>query len=240
MTQRALASNHFAFIAAHRGRVRHKPTFVDVVGDVDALSSWTPLGPDVPLPDEVTNVRLFPWSGAGWHERLAAQGFQLTETLVYMETPAKPLARPLADLFEVSTVADDEAAAEFASVQAAAFLDQDNPADDWWRSALRAAAVRNHTDPRQTFYLLHVAGRPTSVALTVNSDDVCGIYAVATVPDSRGRGFAGALLDRIRYDCVSHGGTRLALQVVAGSDAERLYRKAGFTETFRSSSYRRC
>ncbi|WP_372446405.1 GNAT family N-acetyltransferase [Kribbella aluminosa] len=65
---------------------------------------------------------------------------------------------------------------------------------------------------------------------------VVGVYAVATKPQYRGRGLATSLLAQVRRDAA---GRRLTLQVVEGSDAERLYLNAGFRPAYRSPPLRR-
>jgi GNAT superfamily N-acetyltransferase len=96
--------------------------------------------------------------------------------------------------------------------------------------------VKNYSAPEQSLYVLRVDGDPASVTLVLRSGPVTGIYAVATKPAYRGRGLASALLAQARRDAA---GGRLTLQVVEGSDAERLYLKLGFRPAFRSPHFRR-
>lgn len=227
----ALLDNHLAFLAAHRGEVRRTDAGIEVVGEDDFFSCWIPLTSDIALPGGTAAVRLVPWSGDGWVDRLLAAGFEPAEVLVHMEAAADEA--PGEPLPPVDT---DEDAVAFAEVQAAAFLGEDDPDVDWWREKLREMAVRNYTAPDQSFYLLRVDGDPASVTLVFRSGDVFGIYAVATKPAYRGRGLASALLGQARRDAA---GGRLTLQVVEGSAAERLYLKLGFRPVFRSPHFRR-
>ncbi|TCC50761.1 N-acetyltransferase [Kribbella capetownensis] len=226
-----LLDNHLAFLAAHRGEVRRSAAAIEVVGEAKEFSAWIPLTGEAELPEGTATVRLVPWSGAGWEERLSAAGFEPAEVLVHMEAPPGPVdGKPL------PAIQSDEDARAFAEVQGAAFLDDDDPDIEWWRAMLREKAVKNYSAPEQSLYVLRVDGDPASVTLVLRSGPVTGIYAVATKPMYRGRGLASTLLDQARRDAA---GARLTLQVVEGSDAERLYLKLGFRPAFRSPHFRR-
>jgi len=227
----ALLDNHLAFLAAHRGGVRRGAAGIDVVGEDEFFSCWIPLTAEAAIPVGASAVRLVPWSGDGWEQRLMEAGFEPAEVLVHMEAPvAEADGEPLA------AVATDEDAEAFAEVQAAAFLGEDDPDVDWWRQKLREMALRNYSAPDQSQYLLRVDGDPASITLVFRTGEVFGIYAVATKPAYRGRGLASTLLGQARRDAA---GGRLTLQVVEGSAAERLYLKAGFRPVFRSPHFRR-
>ncbi|NUT34845.1 MAG: GNAT family N-acetyltransferase [Hamadaea sp.] len=236
----ALAENHFAFMAAQRGTIRRTETAVELIGLADFLSWWSPLTDSADLPETARSVRLFPWNGS-WHERLAALGFTQTAQLSYMEAPVGPgrLTPPAGVAIDV--VGSDEDAEVFARTQTEGFLTAEDSEDEatWWGAFCRAVALRNYADPAQTFYVLRQDGRPAAVSLTVTTGDVCGVYAVATPAQHRRQGFATLLLDRISDDAYRRGDTTLGLQVDVGSDAERLYRAAGFTPSFVSTLYSR-
>ncbi|MEV0284540.1 GNAT family N-acetyltransferase [Kribbella sp. NPDC050820] len=226
-----LLDNHLAFLAAHRGHIRRAADGIEVVGADDFFSCWIPLTADVDVPEGTAAVRLVPWSGEGWEERLTAAGFEPAEVLVHMEAPAdEATGEPL------EAIASDEDAEAFAEVQADAFLGEDDADVDWWRQELRKMALRNYRAPDQSLYLLRVDGNPASITLVFRTADVFGIYAVATKPAYRGRGLASELLGQARRDAA---GGRLTLQVVGGSAAERLYLKLGFRPVFRSPHFRR-
>ena len=227
----ALLDNHLAFLAAHRGEVRRSAAGIEVVGESDEFSAWIPLDPAAGIPPGTTTVRLVPWSGPGWENRLTAAGFEPAEVLVHMEAPAEPVAGE-----PIAAISTDQDAAGFAEVQSAAFLDEDEPDYDWWRKMLLETALRNYREPDQSLYLLRVDGDPASVTLVMRSGPVLGVYAVATKPAYRGRGLATTLLAQARRDAA---GGPLTLQVVEGSDAERLYLKLGFRRAFRSPHFRR-
>lgn len=202
-----------------------------MVGEDAYFSAWIPLTADAELPAGTATVRLVPWSGDGWEKRLVAAGFEATEVLVHMEAPPDAV-----DGDPITPIATDEDAVAFAEVQGAAFLDDDDPDIEWWRAMLREKAVKNYSAPEQSLYLLRVDGDPAAVTLVLRSGPVTGIYAVATKPAYRGRGLASTLLAQARRDAA---GGRLTLQVVEGSDAERLYLKLGFRPAFWSPHFRR-
>lgn len=227
----ALLDNHLAFLAAHRGEVRRSAAGIEVVGDSDEFSAWIPLTADAEIPSGTTTVRLVPWSGDGWEERLTGAGFEPAEVLVHMEASTGSV-----DGERVAAISSDEDAVAFAEVQSAVFLDQDDPDLEWWGKAFLEMALRNYREPDQSFYLLRVGDDPASVTLVLRTGAVFGVYAVATKPAYRGRGLASALLAQARRDAA---GGRLTLQVMEGSDAERLYLSLGFRPSFRSQHFRR-
>ncbi|MFF0270109.1 GNAT family N-acetyltransferase [Kribbella sp. NPDC004536] len=227
----ALLENHLAFLAAHRGDVRRSADAIEVVGESEEFSVWIPLSPSAELPAGVNAVRLVPDSGPGWEERLAAAGFMAAEVLVHMEAPAgSAQGEPVAP---ITTERDAEA---FAEVQGAVFLEVGEPDYDWWREMFVERAVQNYCAPNQSLYLLRVDGDPASITLVLRTELVTGVYAVATKPQYRGRGLATRLLEQARQEAA---GGRLTLQVVEGSDAERLYLNLGFRPAYRSPHFRR-
>jgi GNAT superfamily N-acetyltransferase len=227
----ALLDNHLAFLAAHRGQVRRSAGGIEVIGESDEFSAWIPLSASAGIPAGTATVRLVPWSGEGWAERLVAAGYEPAEVLVHMEAPADPV-----DGEPVAAIESDEDAAAFAEVQGAAFLDEDEPDYEWWWQMFVDMALRNYQAPDQSLYLLRVDGDPAAVTLVLRTGPVFGVYAVATKPAYRGRGLASRLLAQARRDA---GGGRLTLQVVEGSEAERLYLRLGFRVAFRSAHFRR-
>ncbi|WUJ68070.1 GNAT family N-acetyltransferase [Kribbella soli] len=226
----ALLDNHLAFLAAHRGAVRRSAAAIEVVGESDEFSAWIPLSATAELPAGTSTVRLVPWSGAGWAERLTAAGFEPAEVLVHMEASAGS-----AEGDPIAAIDSDADAVGFAEVQSAAFLEVGEPDYDWWQKMFVERAVQNYRAPDQSLYLLRVDGEPASSTLVLRTGSVVGVYAVATKPQYRGRGLATALLAQARRDAA---GGRLTLQVVEGSDAERLYLKLGFRPAFRSPHFR--
>lgn len=226
-----LLDNHLAFLAAHRGEVRRSAGSIEVVGESDEFSAWTPLSPIAELPAGTSTVRLVPWSGPGWVERLTAEGFAPAEVLVHMEASAGEVEGE-----PVAAIDSDADAVGFAEVQSAAFLEVGEPDYDWWQKMFVERALQNYRAPDQSLYLLRVDGDPASSTLVLRMGSVVGVYAVATKPQYRGRGLATTLLAQARRDAT---GGRLTLQVVEGSDAERLYLKLGFRRAFRSPYFRR-
>jgi GNAT superfamily N-acetyltransferase len=238
-----LLDNHLAFIAHHRGEVHYQESAIVVLGDADFLSCWIPTDDSAIVPDAVHTVRTVPWSGRVWPAQLHAYGFEPAEVLHYMEAPVRQellsnTARGVIDA-EVIQVASRDDAFAFADAQAGGFLEQSDEHSAWWRLTFEQMALKNYTDSAQFFYFIRAEGVPAAVALGLRTDKVFGIYAVATRPEFRGRGFSSALLARLQDRAIEGGSDRLALQVVAGSYAEQLYRKLGFQVAFRSPAYRR-
>jgi GNAT superfamily N-acetyltransferase len=235
----ALAENHFAFMAAQRGSIRRTATSIELIGRAEFLSWWTPLTSSAEVPESARCVRLFSWHNESWSGRLHDLGFTATGQLSYMEAPLTPGRIELPEGVSVAAVAADEDAVAFSETQAEGFLSPNDPMAQWWRPVLREVALHNYQNPAEHFYLLRYAGEPAAVSLTLTTGRLSGIYAVATPPMYRRRGFATVLLERIRHDAHRRGDTTLGLQVEVGSAAEHLYLKAGFTSSFLSTIYER-
>lgn len=229
--------NHLAFFDTHRGHVRYEPQAVWIDGLVPSLCSWTPLNDQAPLPAEANIVRLIPSCGASWESRIGREGYSRAEALAYMELPADaPIVRVHRsdDELSIGIVSDDDAAQDFAKVQAAAFLTQASDAD-WWVDCFATMAVRNFSRPEQRLYLARSGGVAAAVLLALDVAEVTGIYAVATVPHFQRRGLSTALLARALRDT----DRPLILQAIVGSYAHGFYARLGFAECYRSQIWRR-
>jgi hypothetical protein len=191
-TLRPLLHNHLTFISTHRGRVRFREGAIDVEGDRDFLSHWIPTEENARMPRTVHTVRIVPWSGQEWPERLRRAGLEPAEVLLYMEQPLHPdLPADASDeVIEVIEVTNPTDALAFAHVQCDGFLDRDDPHNTWWRATFERMARKNHNDPNQFFYLGRAEGTPAAVTLVVRTEELYGVYAVATRPEFRRRGFA--------------------------------------------------
>jgi hypothetical protein len=156
---------------------------------------------------------------------LAGRAYQLT----HMSLPQGALSapRPRADV-RVELVRDEAALNSFTQVQAAGFADEGDydTLFDWMLDKnARAFPLRD-----QHYYLLRLDGAPASVLLTVDTSEAVGVYAVATPSPLRKRGLSSHLLAQVCANAPTS--KQICLQVMRGSDAERLYAKLGFQERF--------
>jgi GNAT superfamily N-acetyltransferase len=92
-------------------------------------------------------------------------------------------------------------------------------------------AFRNMGDTAR-WYLATVDGRPAGTAILFQGPAAAQVLAVGTLPSLRGRGVAGAVMRHLirEWQAIGHG--FLFLDTTPGSDAERLYRKLGFTSAY--------
>ena len=81
-----------------------------------------------------------------------------------------------------------------------------------------------------------VGGRPVSTATLFSAAGASGLYLVATVPEARRRGYAGALTRHALAAARSDGGTVAVLQ--ATREGHHLYRNLGFDECCEIGVYR--
>lgn len=223
----ALYANHRRFLEAQRGALtRHEGCDV-VHGDIPAfqIAMLHDVGAAAEAAQHAAFVFAPPWADPG------PQGFEgLAYQLTYMSLPRGALPSPsLRDRFVVMEATDETELSAFTEVQAAGFADSEEERPElyaWmWDKNQRALGLRD-----QHFYCLWLNDEPVSVLLTVDSGDVLGIYAVATPPSLRQRGLSSYLLGSICARALEH--QQVCLQVMRGSDAERLYTKLGFVERF--------
>ena len=116
---------------------------------------------------------------------------------------------------------------QFSHVQTASFLDSAE-AYEAWHAFLSAANQRNLTSENQTFYIGYLDGKPVGVCLPVLSDDVAGIYAVATLAEYRKKGVSTTIMKQAITDARKAGYQTVALQVAANSYAQSFYEGLGF------------
>ncbi len=70
-------------------------------------------------------------------------------------------------------------------------------------------------DPPARLYLARVGGVPASTVVTYEEDGECGVYLVATLPEVRGRGLAGAMVAHALSEARERGCTTSSLQATA-------------------------
>ena len=236
----AAFGNHLAFLGKHRGRLLADAGGWTLHGASPALSCWTPGPGHVDIPRECTTVRLGPWCGTDWDDRLTGAGFRPGERLAYMELDYLGTEPRTASDVEIDVARTDTSLRHFAAVQAAGFATGDAEIDGWWTPFFAEVALANGLDADQSFYLARVDGHAAATTLVVRAAGVAGIYAVAARPEFRCRGLAHALLARACTDAATgHRLERVILQAMAGSYPERYYAKLGFRQAYALTVWRR-
>lgn len=91
------------------------------------------------------------------------------------------------------------------------------------------AAYRGALAAGAQVYALSGESGPAATLLLVPDGRWAGIYSVATARPERGRGLGSRLVRHALAAARSLGCQRVTLQVAAGSPAEQLYRRLGFT-----------
>lgn len=84
------------------------------------------------------------------------------------------------------------------------------------------------------FSLFHTAGRATGMLFA--GGETCGIYYISTLPEFRGRGLAGAMVNRLKARAAELGFGKAVL--LATPSGRPLYLKHGFTELATVMIYR--
>lgn len=87
--------------------------------------------------------------------------------------------------------------------------------------------------------LARSGGEPVGFSLSRRVADEAELLLIGVVPEARGRGVAGALIDRFVDDCTAAGAHHLHLEVRDGNPAVSLYLQHDFTIAGRRHKYYR-
>jgi len=102
-----------------------------------------------------------------------------------------------------------------------------------WKDILLSSLGEEASEVAGQTFLAEVDGLPGGVATLVRTGEgIAGIYSVATLPAYRRRGVATALSLRCIEASQGAGDEVLTLQVLRGSDAQRLYERLGFETAY--------
>ena len=102
-----------------------------------------------------------------------------------------------------------------------------------WKDVLMSSLGEEADQVAGQTFLADVGGKPAGVAALVRTGEkISGIYSVATLPEFRRRGVATALSLRCIDAYQDSDDEVLALQVLHGSEAQRLYEKLGFETAY--------
>ncbi|USI72611.1 GNAT family N-acetyltransferase [Sphingomonas morindae] len=85
--------------------------------------------------------------------------------------------------------------------------------------------------------LAHGACGPLGFALSRVIMDEAELLLLAVLPESRGRGIGGALLEAVGHQARTRGAVKLHLEMRDDNPAARLYAAAGFSEVGRRPRY---
>ncbi|HYD71626.1 MAG TPA: GNAT family N-acetyltransferase [Candidatus Binatia bacterium] len=229
---RALYANHRRFLEAQRGALTPCDGFDVIHGDVPAfqIAMLHEAAVAGRARERAAFVFAPPWADPG-ADVFAGLAYRLT----HMSLPASVAQQPAAPQgLTIDRVADEAGLRAFTEAQAAGFAEPGDYGEllAWmWDKNVRAFPLRG-----QSFYCLRRDGAVVSILLTVDSGDAIGIYAVATPAALRKQGLSSYLLARVC--AAAPAGKMVCLQVMRGSDAERLYTKLGFVERFVVNVYK--
>lgn len=227
---RALFENHLAFLSTHRGRVLRRAGRVTIDSHLPGFS-YAVLERAQEVEPDVAAVHLLPGVDP-------PDGFERVGAIVYMTRCTEGAAWPVPHGLTMRRVSDDAGMDAFSTVQSHSFV-PDAAERVKWHAWLREANRRNRHRAEQAFLLASDGDADVGVTLLLEHEGRAGIYAVATLPEQRGRGIATALLSEAAQRARARGVTTLTLQVAQGSAAERLYRRLGFAAVFEARIFKR-
>lgn len=226
-------ANYVEFLRLFRGDVGTSSTVVTIASEREEFTMAVPLAPEAEreLARFHGTVLAVP-DGPIADDVLSRGGRQKGATLVFMSRPTGARAGRDNGAGHVRMATTVEEIDRFSQVQSEGFIDDPVERAEWhpW---LRAANLRNRDNPACRFLVADIDGEASSVMLTVDGLQACGIYAVTTRPPARRRGLSTRLLDTCDALAHTRGFDRVILQVIAGSDAHGFYQRARFVEDFR-------
>jgi GNAT superfamily N-acetyltransferase len=188
----------------------------------------------------------FVWWVAPFHEphdlgdRLARAGLRLegTAPAMALDLEALPRDEPLPPGLEIVPVRDAATLREFVGVLAAEMGIPDgspNPAARHHAALLEAIPPTLASEPLPLRYLGRLDGRAVATSRISIGGGVGGLYAVATLPEARRRGF-GRAMTLVALDAARALGYRIG--VLQASDAGLpVYRRLGFRTLFDYAVY---
>jgi GNAT superfamily N-acetyltransferase len=223
MFDRALFENHLAFLATHRGRVVRSEGRTTIESHVPHFS-YTILERPQEVDPEIVDLRLLPGIQP-------PPGFGGDSSIVYMVRPVDGAEWDVPCDLTMRRVTDECGIDAFSTVQSRGFI-EDPTERPQWHQWLREANQNNRHRPEHHFLVASNGTEDVGVTLMLEHEGLAGIYAVATLPEHRGRGIATALLSEAATRARARGISTLTLQVAKGSAAERLYAKLGFEPIF--------
>ncbi|MEX0751046.1 MAG: GNAT family N-acetyltransferase [Dehalococcoidia bacterium] len=109
--------------------------------------------------------------------------------------------------------------------------------EKWVRRLSMSSTLAAINEPGNSFYLAYVEGQPVATTHLLVDGATAGIYAVGTQKAHRRQGIATTLLAAALRDAQAAGCDVIGLRTLAGSDAERLYRRHGFELAHESRLY---
>lgn len=171
--------------------------------------------------------------------QLAANDFTQFSNDAWLTASAEKISElPIPPELEIVAVDpdDNEQVESFVEANAAAF-DSGDPSDPYseadhggFKKALFKAVKLGRPDTK--FFIANRNGTPVGASQIVITDDWCGLYGGAVLPEHRGQGIGKAMLGhRARY-AIDLGVENLFLQTEKDARPYQLFNRVGFTEQF--------
>ncbi|MEV6981205.1 GNAT family N-acetyltransferase [Sphaerisporangium sp. NPDC051017] len=159
----------------------------------------------------------------GLDERLEARGYRVVDRTTYMTASLQsPLDGPSEKAAQVGLSGEPSQEWLTAWWAVDGRYDGEGPAS---ATCILRGVPATYAEVRQD-------GRTLAVGRSVLQGDTLGIYCMATLPEARRRGLAGAVLRALTADGRARGAVRAYLVVIASnSPVIALYTRHGFTPT---------
>ena len=165
-------------------------------------------------------------------DNLTAKGFEGEEDEIWMKFDAFPdnLSSPDIEIRPVSSSDDMDV---FLDVfhESYEMLEEGEVSTPYGDSLLRAFGTSpDGVDIRH--FIGNVSGEAVCISSIYISGSDAGLYNVGTRPNFTGRGYGGELSVHAMKSALDQGINNLILQTELGENAEKLYKKLGFSQAF--------
>lgn len=119
----------------------------------------------------------------------------------------------------------------FSIIQSKGFCETEKIYNEWY-PFLRQKNFEGVLFKNQHFFIAYLADEAVGTCLIVDSDNIYGVYAVATLPEHRKKGIATSVMKSALINCMNSKIQNLTLQTIKSSNAESLYLHLGFKKEF--------
>ena len=230
MKNKQLLNNHICFLQQNRGSKRYENKNIRISSEVD---NWdiTFLNNEYQPAINSKMIYLPEWPSNS-NQTIKYDKIEKIADLTYMFANSNILKEwKTNNSIVTKEVINDSDLELFSIVQSRGFCETNELYNEWLpffrKKNFEGALFKN-----QHFFIAYIADKPVGTCLLVDSDDMYGIYAVATLPEYRKKGIATSVMKSALVNCMNIKVQNLTLQTMKDSNAEKLYLHLGFKKEF--------
>lgn len=230
MKNKKILNNHICFLEQNRGLKRYENENIIISSDVDNFDI-TFLINECQF-DLDTKMIYLPELTTDSNQSIESFKTEKTADLTYMSANSNILKEwKTNDAIITKKVMNDSNLELFSVIQSKGFCETEEVYNEW-HPFLRKKNFEGALFKNQHFFIAYLEDEAVGTCLIVDSDNVYGVYAVATLPEHRKKGIATSVMKSALINCISSKNQNLTLQTIKGSNAENLYLYLGFKKEF--------